>query len=297
MLGRRSDQLGLFEADQLYLGLVGRDSFYGLLATHRGELFRDEEFAKLYVADSGRPSVPPSMLAAALLLQTYEGVSDQEAKGHADFDVRWKVALGIEIEERPFAKSILQLFWSQLVLHDELQALLKKSLTFARRQGYFRSPKMKVVLDTSNVLGRGAVKDTYNLLADGIGELARVLAGLAGEDLAAWAEKAGYSRYFGSSLKGEAALDWSDGGAKKGFLAGIVADADRLLARAREVLTACAEGSAEEKQLREASELLGQLPGEEGVRVPSRAGMPAAGARWEVRGSEGEDGSTLRLPV
>ncbi len=273
MLGLRSGQLGLFEADHLYFDQVGRDSFYGLLAAHRGELFRDEEFAKLYVADNGRPSVPPSLLATALLLQTYERASDQEAKGHADFDLRWKVALGIEIEDRPFAKSTLQLFRAQLVLHGELQALLKKSLAFARKNGYFRSPKMKVVLDTSNILGRGAVKDTYNLLADGIVKLARVLAGLAGEDLGAWAEEAGYSRYLGSSVKGEAGIDWSDGKAKREFLAGIVADADRLLGRAREALAGCAEGSDEEKRLKEASELLGQLllqdveRGEEGVTV------------------------------
>ena len=30
-------------------------------------------------------------------------VSDAEAKARADFDIRWKVALGIEIEDRPFA--------------------------------------------------------------------------------------------------------------------------------------------------------------------------------------------------
>ncbi|MFB3119837.1 MAG: hypothetical protein ACE1Y2_04845, partial [Stenotrophomonas maltophilia] len=33
-----------------------------------------------------------------------------EAKQRADFDIRWKVALGIEVEDRPFAKSTLQLF-------------------------------------------------------------------------------------------------------------------------------------------------------------------------------------------
>ena len=48
-----------------------------------------------------------------------------------------------------------------------------------------------MALDTTNILGRGAVKDTYNLLADGIVKLARVLARLAGQPLAAWAEAAG----------------------------------------------------------------------------------------------------------
>ena len=48
MLGKRSDQRGLWEADHLYLDLVGRDSFCGRLAGLRGQLFRDEDFATLY---------------------------------------------------------------------------------------------------------------------------------------------------------------------------------------------------------------------------------------------------------
>ena len=59
MLGIRSAQLGLFEADHLYLKFVGEDSFYGFLARWRGKLFRDEDFADLYCPDNGRPSVPP----------------------------------------------------------------------------------------------------------------------------------------------------------------------------------------------------------------------------------------------
>ena len=46
MLGKRSAQHGLFEADHLYLSFVGEDSFYGFLACQRGELFRDEELLR-----------------------------------------------------------------------------------------------------------------------------------------------------------------------------------------------------------------------------------------------------------
>ena len=60
----------------------------------RGQLFRDADFAEFYCLDNGRTSVPPSLLATALLLQTYAKVSDAEAKARADFDIRWKVALG-----------------------------------------------------------------------------------------------------------------------------------------------------------------------------------------------------------
>jgi len=69
MLGTRSPQRGLFEADHLFLEWVGRKTLYGWLAEQRGRLFRDEDFAALYCPNNGRPSVPPSLLATALVLQ------------------------------------------------------------------------------------------------------------------------------------------------------------------------------------------------------------------------------------
>jgi hypothetical protein len=56
MLGKRGCQRGLFEADTVYGDFVGRDTFYGWLASQRGELFRDEDFVGLYVLDTGRPA-------------------------------------------------------------------------------------------------------------------------------------------------------------------------------------------------------------------------------------------------
>jgi Transposase domain (DUF772) len=137
MLGKRGPQRGLFEADTAYGEFVGRDSFYGWLASQRGELFRDEAFAGLYVLTNGRPSVPPSLLAVALVLQTYEGVSDAEAKQRADDDLRWKVALGVELDARPFAKSTLQELRAQLILHEAAGAIFQASLEAAKRRGRF----------------------------------------------------------------------------------------------------------------------------------------------------------------
>ena len=216
MLGERSGQRGLWEADRLYLDHVGRDTFYGLLASLRGRLFRDADFAEFYCADNGRDSVPPSLLATALLLQSHDKVSDAEAKARADFDLRWKVALGIEVEDRPFAKSTLQVFRAQLILHDRVREVFESSLRLARESGYLKKRSMKVALDTTNILGRGAVRDTYNLLGDGIVKLLRALSQVEGISVGKWAQAQGYHRYhryhryLGSSVKGEAAIDWSD---------------------------------------------------------------------------------------
>jgi len=259
MLGLRSDQRGLFEADNLYLDHVGRHSFYGFLASMRWQLFQDEEFAGLYCPDNGRDSVPPSLLATALLLQTHDKVSDEEAKQRADFDIRWKVALGIAVDERPFAKSTLQLFRAHLILHDKARAVFQRSLQFARKTGYVKNRRMKTALDTSYILGRGAVKDTYNLLADGIIQVVKALAALEDKKAERWAKEHGLERYFGSSVKGEASVNWDNEKARRAFLQGIVADADRVLELARQSQVEEPEGSARRSSIVEAAGLLGQL--------------------------------------
>ncbi len=274
MLGERSDQRGLWEADRLYLAHVGRDTFYGLLASLRGRLFRDADFAEFYCADNGRDSVPPSLLATALLLQSHDKVSDAEAKARADFDLRWKVALGIEVEDRPFAKSTLQVFRAQLILHDRVREVFESSLRLARESGYLKKRSMKVALDRTNILGRGAVRDTYNLLGDGIVKLLRALSQVEGISVGKWAQAQGYHRYhryhryqgyhryLGSSVKGEAAIDWSGRRARTALLAGIVADADRLLELSRQAQGELPENCAERQGIVVAAELLGQLLGQ-----------------------------------
>jgi transposase len=264
MLGTRSVQRGLFEADSMLGTFVGEQTFYGYLAAQRGTLFRDDDFMGLYSSDIGRPSVAPSLLATALVLQTYDRVSDAEAKARADYDLRWKVALGIEVETRPFAKSTLQEFRAQLILHEEQAAIFKRSLALAKEQGRFRGRVLKVALDTTNILGRGAVKDTYNLLSSGIVLVLRVLAKQAGVSLADYATGLQLERYVsGSSLKGQAEVDWSDAAARRRFLGAIVADADRLLERVRDARADLAEGSDAETRLVDVAGRLSRVLGQD----------------------------------
>lgn len=283
MLGTRNNQRGLFEADTMYAEFVGRDSFYGWLASQRGKLFRDEEFADLYCACNGRPSVPPSLLATALVLQTHDGVSDEEAKQRADFDLRWKVALGIEVKEKPFAKSTLQLFRSQLVLHEKTRMMFRRSLEKAREVGFLKyRKKLHAAVDTMAILGAGAVKDTYNLLADGIAMLIRELAELSGEEAAGWASRHGLGRYFEPSIKGTEEVDWNDEESRKGFLAGIVRDADSLLEQARAERGRHEEGSEADRRIVEAADLLRQLLLQDIDRKEDGAGIKRGVAKDRV---------------
>ena len=193
----------------------------------------------LYCADNGRDSVPPSLLATVLLLQAHDRVSDAEAKARADFE--------------------LQVFRAGLILHDKVREVFERSLKLARESGYLKGKRLKVALDTTNILGRGAVKDTYNLLSDGIVRLVRALVQLGGISVWEWAKSQGYARYLASSVKGEAAIDWADRQARAALLAGIVEDADWLLELSRQAQGELAEDSSERQRIVAASELLGQL--------------------------------------
>ena len=138
---------------------------------------------------------------------------------------------------------------------------------------------MRVALDTANILGRGAVKDTFNLLADGIVKLLRALASVEQTSVEEWAEAQGYERYLGSSTKGEAGIDWSGKRARAGLLATIVADADRLLEVARQTQGELPEGSPE----REAS-----------WRRQSCGAVAAPGRGAQGNNGDGDDGTGLK---
>ncbi len=81
------------------------------------------------------------------------------------------MALGVELGERPFAKNTLQLVRAQVMLKEKMRAEFQRRLEYARQSGYFTKHKLKAVLDTTCILGRSAVKGTYNLLADDMRQL------------------------------------------------------------------------------------------------------------------------------
>ena len=69
-------------------------SIYSFLHRERDRLFPDEAFADLFV-ESGRRSVPPSVVAVVMVLQRLEGLSDREATERYCFDTRWRYAAGV----------------------------------------------------------------------------------------------------------------------------------------------------------------------------------------------------------
>ena len=51
--------------------------------------------------------------------------------------------MGIEVEDRPFAKSTLQVFRAQLILHDKVREVFQSSLRLARESGYLKKRSIR----------------------------------------------------------------------------------------------------------------------------------------------------------
>jgi hypothetical protein len=250
----------LFSADTMYLDFVGRDSFYAFLAREGERLFPDERFESWYHADNGRPCVSPCMLTKVLMLQMYDRCSDAEAVERAAFDLRWKVALRVRPEERPFAKSTLQMHRARIHFHGWAQQLLLASVQEAQRVGILKGTKINVAIDTTPVFGRGAVKDTFNLLADAVKQLCRALASVNKQRPEDWASTNDFGRYWtDSSLKGDADIDWSSDTERQVFLNALIADVDRILALSGRVLESIGPADLHAGAIIEAADLLRQI--------------------------------------
>lgn len=232
MLGRRDPQRKLFSAaQQLGEGAIKKLGFYGKLASEGYRMFRDEDFVGAYCEDNGRPSVPPSVLTLALLLQHHDGVSDAEVVARHCYDLRWKVALDLDLAsiDPIFAKSTFQAFRARLTLHRKEGLAFERSIQAAKEAGLLPR-KLRVALDSSPVRGRGAVKDTFNLLSDAIVAVLRSVAAkleTAVEDVAREAELQRHTD--SASIKGTETIDWTDESAVNVFLAGLVNDCKRAI--------------------------------------------------------------------
>ena len=259
MLGKQNPQSSFFLPENRLRDRIGKESFYVFLSDHRHEIFTDEDFSFLYCSNNGRESVPPSLLATALLLQSHDRVSDQEAVDRSKFDQRWQVALGVGDDEQPFAKSTLCMFRNQLIIHDKAKMIFAKGLNFLGHKGFIKKNKKTFAIDTTPIFGRGAVEDTFNLLAEGLRGTLKVLAAITQQSIEEYSQANDCSRYSASSFKGTWSIDWDDDKQRQIVLNSLVADCRRILFMASEALASLDKHSSEAHRLLSATELLSKL--------------------------------------
>jgi transposase len=227
MLGKRRPQQSYFDA----IGLphrVSPDSFYGRMGSLTGKLLRDDDLKEMYCADNGRPSLAPSMMAGALMLQFYDDVSDGEAVERILYDLRWKVALNLPLDYGGFDASSLSVFRARLVKYQQERYAFDRLLAVAREEG-FLADKVTLLIDSTNAAGTGATQDTYSLLRKGIRKLLKIMGyHLPGKRQGCSAEiEKMLATYVDQDRKAE--IDWSDVAKRNAQLKVLVEDSEAAL--------------------------------------------------------------------
>jgi transposase len=169
MLSTTTGQVGFFDAAEL-MGPLPEGSFFALLAEHGDRIVRDEDFADCYSPDTGRPSIPPSRLAKVLLLQYRTGASDEQAMEAVAWDLRWKIALGLPVDNAGWSPSTLTRYRARLLLNGKERLALEATLSLAEELGMLDAPAEQIV-DSTPMLGAAATQDTVRLVRSGVKKL------------------------------------------------------------------------------------------------------------------------------
>src|SRR5512142_2758758 len=133
---------------------IRRAKLFVFLRQHRHELLDEafqEELANLYrKAERGQPPVAPAMLALALILEAYMGVSDDEVIEATVMDRRWQLVLDcVDTQQAPFSKGTLIAFRHRLIEGHMDRRLIERTIEIASQSQAFGSRALRAALDSS----------------------------------------------------------------------------------------------------------------------------------------------------
>jgi hypothetical protein len=99
MLGKQNPQTSFLNLESWFVEpIVDSGSIYAMMAKWGTQLICEEEFRERY-SSTGRPSISPGLFAKVLLLMYHDNVSDREAEQRVQYDLRWRLALRLPLNE------------------------------------------------------------------------------------------------------------------------------------------------------------------------------------------------------
>ena len=253
----------LLDAAALVGHLVPEGSMFAFLATHRGEVFPDAEFADLFPSGRGRPSLPAPVAAAVLTLQSLYDLSDAETAEAARCDLRWKVAVGMALDDKGFHPSTLT-YWRQRLARSARPHRINEAVKqVVQETGIVRGRRRRAV-DSTILADAVATQDTITQLVSAIRRVAREVPGAAVK-IAAVCSGHDYT------TPGKPQIDWDDPAAKDALVSGLVNDANALVA--------ALDDAELDEQAQGALALLALVAGQD---VEPAEGSDGTDGRWRI---------------
>lgn len=183
----------------------------------RHQLF-DETFQRqLLEARNSKPRgvhpKHPAQMTMLVLLQAYDGCSDEEAVYRTVDDIKYRIVLDmLEATEPLCSASTLCEFRKFLLEHELDTALLKKTIHLAEQSKLFSTrslKKLQMAVDTAPLEGTGKVLDTINLLGKALLLLVTSVASLMQVPREHVIEQANLALLQEKSVKAGLDIDWN----------------------------------------------------------------------------------------
>ncbi|MRH93427.1 IS1182 family transposase [Nocardia sp. SYP-A9097] len=223
MQGDRAQELVGPDVWRICRELIPVGSVFAFLAEHREVLFPAEFFADMYPSPNGRPSLPPQVLAAVVVLQSLQGVSDFEAVQQLRCDLRWKAACGLGLHDTGFDPSLLTYFRRRLARSPAPRRIFTTIGEVVAATGVLDG-KTRRVLDSTVLDDAVATHDTVTQIVAAIRRVIREVPD-ADEVAAAWCTAHDYTD------PGKPKIAWNDAAARAQLVDALVTDALNLLGR------------------------------------------------------------------
>lgn len=243
--------------------LIPAGSVFAFLAEHREALFPPSMFADMYPSSNGRPSLPPQVLAATVVLQSLQGLSDFETVQELRCDLRWKAACGLGLYDTAFDPSLLTYFRRRLRHSAEPMRIFTKVREVVTATGVLKG-KQRRALDSTVLDDAVATQDTVTQIISAVRRVIREVPG-ARETVAEHCRAHDYTD------PGKPKIAWDDQAAREVLVDALVTDALNLL---------------------------GHLPEQElGERAANAVGLLALVAGQDVEPAEDSDGCDGRWRI
>jgi DDE family transposase/transposase-like protein DUF772 len=243
--------------------LIPAGSVFAFLAGHREALFPAGMFADMYPSPNGRPSLPPQVLAATVVLQALHGLSDFETVQQVRCDLRWKAACGLGLLDGGFDPSLLTCFRRRLARSGDPNRLFEKVRQVVAATGVLAG-KHRRALDSTVLDDAVATQDTVTQLISAVRRVIREVPGAA-------KVAGGCCTAHDYADPGKPKIAWDDEQARAALVSALVTDALNLL---------------------------DHLPGQRlGEQAANAVGLLALVAGQDVEPAEGSDGSDGRWRI
>ena len=266
MQGRSDPQRELLDVDSVAGHLLPAGSVYAFLAEYRVRLFPVSMFEDLFPSGRGRPSVPADVVAAAIVLQTLNGLSDRETAEAVTFDLRWKAALGLAVTSGSFHATTLTVWRRRLAVSDRPHRIFEVVRQVIIETGAVKG-KTRRAMDSTILDDAVARQDTITQL---IAAIRRVGRDVPGADVLVVGTCTGYDY----TRAGKPDIAWDDEAAREDLVSVLVNDALALLG----VLASLDQAGWDEKAL-QAVALLALVSGQD---VEPAEGSDGTDGRWRI---------------